>query len=313
MPKVYYYTDKEIGSRFLGPDGDRVEECRKLNVPHPRFVWYKWPGFETTTNPAQADVFVIRQRLNRLTQEQIRSLPYLKGDRAERHVFFDLADNFEHYDLSGAISIRAACTRTLLKHDPNIIPWPWPSGDFGHYISLPKGGFKYDVVFQGQPGGITTMVLKSVENSKGLNSYIHCLPMFFGYLKDPKYIASLRESYPKTLQMGRLALSPCSICRGAVRYRVYEAMSMARVSVHLCDECVLPLASKIDWPSCLIQLPERDAPNVGAILENWLCSHSDKEIIKMGQYAREVWKKWLWRERWGEVIGMLIKERLELT
>lgn len=311
MPKVYYYTDEEVGSHFPGPDGDRVEKCRELNIPHPRFVWYKWPGFEVTADPTKADVFVVRQRLNSLAQEWIQSLPYLKGGQAKRHVFFDLADNFKHYDLSGAISFRAACTNALRERDPNIIPWPWPTEDFGQYIPLPMGGFQHDVVFQGQVGGFTATVLKSVEDTPGLNSYIHRLRCFFGYYKDPEEIASLRASYPRSMQGGRLALAPYHL-RGVVRYRVYEAMSMARVSVHLCDGCVLPWANKIDWSSCLVQIPESNAENTGPILERWLRAHSDKEIVEMGRYAREVWEKWLWRGRYGEVMGMLIRERLGL-
>lgn len=311
MFKVYYYTDSEVGLPWLGPDADRVEHCKKHGLRHPRFIWYDWPRFTETHDPGDADVFVVRQRLAKLSEDQLRSLPYLR-DRVERHVFFDLAENYQHYpSIVGAISIRGTCTRSMLKWDPGIVPWSAAVNDYGEYSSLPQEGFKHDVVFQGQTGGsITEPVLKSVERSQ-LSTHICRLRMFFGYYKDPEEIATLRKSYLESMSLGRLALSPASLSRGAIRYRVYEAMSMARVSVILCDSCVMPLQDQINWSHCLLRLPECEASNVGVILEGWLQTHTDQEIVEMGRYARQMWEKWLWRERWGEVIGMLVRERLE--
>ena len=85
---------------------------------------------------------------------------------------------------------------------------------------------------------------------------------------------------------------------------------MGRVSVSLCDECTLPFADKIDWKRCIVPVRQEDALEVGPIVEFWLSKHSDDEIIKMGEYARAMWKKWLWRDTWAENIGNIVREKL---
>ena len=98
----------------------------------------------------------------------------------------------------------------------------------------------------------------------------------------PKKAAALRESYFRTMQASRLALSPRSNRFGAIRYRLYEAMSMGRVNVHLGDECILPLSDRIAWSDCLVQYAEKDASRVGGFIEDWLSYHTDDDIVDMG-------------------------------
>jgi len=92
--KAYYYTEAETGVPWPGPDADFIlpNGQKKYGVQWPRFVWYALPGFEKTTDPAQADVFVVRQRLIWLSRAQIYGLPYLKGNE-RRHLFFDLGSD----------------------------------------------------------------------------------------------------------------------------------------------------------------------------------------------------------------------------
>jgi len=318
MPKVYYYTDEEVGVHWPGPDPGRQEWCKSQGISHPRFVWYEWPGFVTTTNPAQADVFVVRQRLYEITDEMIDSLPYYKGNARHRHVFFGLGPDVDRSfrDLSKfpGVFLRACVNQDMLKSDPDIIAWPWPVDDLGEYAALPPGGFGLDAMFQGQVVGYTKPVIDSVENS-GLRSHIVRLSEFFSIIhhRDPKKGAELRESYLSSMQNSRIVLCPNDNSLGAIRYRLYETMSMGRVGLFVGDECVLPFSEKIDWRNCIVQIPNCDMSRAGEILENWLGSHSDAGITAMGSYAREAWAKWLRRENWGTIIGELVRERLGLS
>lgn len=317
MPKVYYYTDQEVGVPFPGPDADRVAWCKLQGIPHPRFTWYAWPGFETTTDPRQADVYVVRQRLYALADGAIGSLPYYKDDARHRHVFFDLGPdvgrafrNFSHYP---GVFFRACVNRSMLESDPDIIAWPWPIADLGGHAALPPGGFEYDAMFQGQVVGYTGPVIDSVERSS-LKSYIVRLSEFFSVIRhrNPERGAELRTSYLESMQSSRIVLCPNDNPGGAIRYRLYETMSMGRVGLFVGDECVLPLSDKIAWQNCIVQISNRDMSKAGEFLERWLSEHSDTEITAMGAYAREAWVMWLKRENWGTIVGRLVRERLEI-
>jgi len=317
MLKVYYYTDQEVGISWPGPDPNRAAWCKSQGIPHPRFVWYEWPGFVTTTNPAQADVYVVHQRLYEFTDETIDSLPYYKGDARHRHVFFglgpDVGRSFRDLSHYPGVFLRACVNQDMLKSDPDIVAWPWPVDDLGAYAALPPGGFGLDAMFQGQVVGYTKPVIDSVENSN-LKSHIVRLSEFFSVIRhrDPERGAELRESYLRSMQNSRIVLCPNDNPHGAIRYRLYEAMSMGRVGLFVGDECVLPFSEKIDWQNCIVQISNRDMGTAGEFLENWLGSHSDAEITAMGAHAREMWVHWLKRERWGEIAGLKIREILGL-
>lgn len=316
MPKVYYYTDQEVGIPWPGPDADRVELCKRQGIPHPRFVWYEWPGFEEITDPSQADVFVVRQRLYGLTNEIIGSLPYYKGDLRHSHVFFGLGPDgpkaFRDLSHFPGIFFRACVNRTMLESDPDIIAWPWPVQGVGEYAPLPPHGFEYDAVFQGHAAGISEPVISSVERSN-LKAHIVRVHGFWPSIRSQNLEEGerLRESYLRTMQVSRIAICPNSNQWGSIRYRLYEAMSMGRVNLFIGDKCVLPLSDKIAWQDCMIRVAERDVHKTGEILERWLSEHNDAEIIAMGLYAREAWVKWLKRENWGIIAGELVRERLE--
>jgi len=315
--KVYYYTDREVGLPWPGPDADRVEWCKSQGIPHPRFVWYEWPGFVTTTDPRQADVYVVRQRLYGLTDKIIESLPYYKGDARHRHVFFGLGPDgpkaFRDLSRFPGVFFRACVNRNMLKSDPDIIAWPWPVDDLGSHIALPPGGFGLDAAFQGQVVGCTKPVIDSVERSS-LSTHIVRMREFFSTLRrrDPKKAAEFKKSYLESMQSSRIALCPNDNAHGSIRFRLYEAMSMGRVNLFVGDNCVLPLSDKIDWQNCIIQVAECNIHETGKILEDWLSKHSDAEITAMGSYARDMWAQWLQRARWGTVAGLKVRERLSL-
>lgn len=317
MPEVYYYTDQEVGIPWPGPDPGRKAWCELQGIPHPRFTWYKWPGFAATTDPRQADVYVVHQRLYELTNEMIESLPYYRGDARHRHVFFglgpDVGRSFRDLSQYPGVFFRACVNHDMLRSDPDIIAWSWPVADLGKYATLPPGGFEYDAVFQGQVVGHTKPVIDSVGRS-GLRSYVIRLSEFFSTIRhrDPKRGTELRKSYLESMQASRIALCPNDNPHGAIRYRLYEAMSMGRVNLFVGDECVLPLSDRIDWQNCIVQISNRDMDKAGEFLERWLSKRSDAEIMAMGARAREAWATWLKRENWGTIVGKLVRERLGL-
>lgn len=310
--KVYYYVDAEVGIPFPGPDADFLlpNGQKKYDVPWPRFIWYELPGFDKTDNPAEADLFCLRQRLIWLSDEQVRNLPHLKGNE-HRHLFFDLGPDsdpraFRTFPDVPAIFISATCDAKMM---PYVIPWPWPVDDLLAHTKL--DGFQYDVVFQGQTvQGGEKVLLDSIQNA-GLNVHVRRNPSFYGtMLWGAPEKAQLHHEFLATLSAARLSLCHRSNSRGVVRYRFYEAMSMGRVPVLFCDDCVLPFSNRIDYACCSVLLKESDVPHAGEVLKAWLAKHKDEEIVEMGKYGRLMWERWLKRERWGEIVEAVVRERL---
>jgi len=314
MLRVYYYTDDEVGSPFPGPDADRLQYFGGV----PRFVWYEWPGFEVTTDPIWADVFVVRQRLSKLTEQQVRGLPYLRGNE-ERHVFFDLNDHYiKTFPDIQAIFFRSCCTRAMLAVNPGIVLWPWAVMEslVHDYVSLPAGGFKYDIVYQGQPSDVASAMLVSLQKADlSMRSHLKILRTFWPNIRDhgdPEEAANLRTSYLETMSAGRLILCPMSNTWGATRIRLFETMAMGRFQVHLNDKVVLSFGDKIDWDKCLLRLPLSAIGDIHEILPGWLAEHSDEEIIERGRYAREMWQEWFAPQHWGRTAGIIVREKLGL-
>lgn len=320
-PRVYFYTDQEVGVHWPGPDADFIVNGKPKvpNTPWPRFEWCAFNGFEPTTNPSVADIFVIRQRLIWLSIDQIYNLPHLKPHTAHRHVFFDLGSDsdpqcFRDFPDIPAIFFRAAAGKEMMTNTPTTIPWTWPVEDFSHYTLVPGGGFKYDVVFQGQVGNrpIGRIAVQHLEAATQLKCHLLFTEGFYGFMPDGDRRAHLRNTYRDTLHRGRLSLNPANIPQGVVRYRFHEALSMGRVPLYIDDLGVLPFEDRIDYPRCCVRLSESELPNIGNILSAWLANHTDRDIIEMGRYGREMWKRWMDRSRWAEIIEEIVRERLEL-
>ncbi len=317
--KIYFYTDEEVGMPWPGEDHDRHISG---DFPEPRFQLCAFPGFERTTDPAQADVFVCRQRLAWLTDKQIRGLPYLRGNE-RRHVFFGLGpdanrDCYRMWPDIPAIYIRATCNQEMLKANPMTVAWPWPheTEDMGPYVRQPGQGYEYDVVFQGCANNeLGRRAARLIGQTQRLKTHIQVNHEWWPDMKDKARQEELRRQYLETLNKGRLHLVPTSVeldgrTMGVVRYRFYEGMYLGVVGVHLCDGCVLPLADKIDWGRCVVTVRESDVDSLGDILVDWLSRHSDGEIVEMGRYARQMWERWIDRRRWAENVAQIVRERL---
>lgn len=317
MPSVYFYTDAEVGVPWPGPDADRHISG---DFPEPRFNWCAFPGFERTDDPAQADVFVVRQRLAQLSNEQIRGLPYLRGNEL-RHVFFGLGPDanracYRTWPDIPAIYIRATCNQEMLRANPTTVAWPWPHeiDDMGPYVRKPEQDFVHDIAFQGCVNNeLGRAIIASVEE-EGLTKHVQVNPAWWPDMKDKKEKAHLRRTYLNAMSGARLHLVPTAVkldgrLMGVVRYRLYEGMYLGVIGVHICDGCVLPLWDKIDWARCVITIREADADRTGEILREWLARHDDDHIRTMGLYARQMWWRWIDRRRWGENVAQIVRER----
>jgi len=287
--KVYNYTPDECG----------IDEFESGTL--------RLAGFEETKIPAEADVFAVPRMMYWMGVEKIKALPYLKGNE-ERHAMFCVADWFRQPLGIPAMMFRCDCTKWIKAQDPTTIPWAWPVDDLGEWVDLP---FERDVVFQGWSStNMTHVVCKSVQES-ALSAHIQIHDFFYGYEDESQpSTQELRETFLRSMATSRLSLCARSIPEGIARYRFYEALSMGRVPVHFCDNCVLPFADRIDYDRCTIHLPESEAPRTGEILTQWLKDHDDDEIRAMGAYGREMWARWLDSNHWDELFAEVVRERL---
>lgn len=300
--RVYFYTDEEMGVPWPGPDADRGGY---KDIP-PRFNWCEFPGFDVTEKPEEADVFVVRQRLSQLTDEQLLALPHRTPQNIGHHVFFDLADNFYLYPIEGAIQFRGCADMEMVAAQPSIIPIAWPTEDFGHLTDF---DWEYDVVFQGQHNVLADRAMDSCVNV-GLKCNFVPLEEFWPHIRNKDHDRGMKlwDSFRENIRTGRLSLCPRTLERGVIRYRLYEAMSMKRVSVFICDTCIGPFPDRIDWDMCIIKIWENQVDDTGPIIRDWLAKYSEQELIARGNYAREAWETYLDRRQYGKVIAEKVKE-----
>jgi hypothetical protein len=286
--KAYTYTAQELGKDRL-PDGQ-----------------LRLSGFDRTTDPRAADVFIVPAIMQWVGKEALLNLPYLKGNE-RRHVMFNLGEWMGVSLGIPAIMIRCDTTKRLLTQDPTAVAWPWPVEDLGAWIDRP---FETDVVFRGWVSTpLTDTVCDSVLNTPSLKSHIYRSNRFYGYI-EPEEQKVLHQSFLETLAASRLSLCARSIPEGVVRYRLYESLSMGRVPVHFCDGCVMPFADRIDWDFCTLTIPEADAPAAGDIIADWLGENTDEKIRERGAYGRAMWDRWLNSAKWDQLFAEVTKERL---
>lgn len=293
--KAFYYSPWHVGMQEYPPG------------------YFKLAGFEPTENAGEADCFVLPTDIRYVTDAQICALPYLCGNES-RHVFFSLSEH-----PTRALPVNALAFRTdhneRLRDQSNTLARVigWGVADLAQYLPFPEDGFDYDI--HAQMWASTDLTHITVESCRRAGLVVHDQrqTFFYGTLEtnnDPS-LGELRTTFLETMQRSRLVLVPRS--KVAVnRYRFFEAMSMGRVPVLLCEGVLLPCADKIDYTRCSIRINERDAPRVGTMLGTWLADHSDAELIEMGQYGREMWERWLNCARWEEIWGELVTESLHV-
>lgn len=248
-------------------------------------------------------------RIDKTFIKGVEELPYWK-DYEYKHVFFDCSD-FEVF-LGGTSALLIRCNvRNFMLRDKNTIPWFWPVEDLGDYVSIPEGGFKYEASFQ---GWLSTNTRKqSVNSCKNIlgNRFNHkTFNDFYGLLSDKEEQKRRRKSFLKSQQESKILLAPQSI-PGVFPYRFYEAMSSGRIPALFCTGYHLPFQNKIDWDKCTLRFDAEQANNAGNLIKNFLENTTEEKIIEMGKYGREMWYKWLNRDKQPELIAYVLNERLK--
>lgn len=303
--KIYIYKENEV-NQF---------------PPFKERPWIpKGPNIIEVENPDEADYIICPAALHRIKSKN----PYLRVDfrhagvetlkywdkYESKHVFFDCSD-FE-VSLGGTSATLIRCNvRDFMLVDKNTIPWPWPVDDLKDYISTPEGGFKYDATFQ---GWLSTETRKqsviSCMNELGERFNHKTFRDFFGHLTDKSEEERRRISFLQSQQESKILLAPQSI-PGVFPYRFYEAMSSARIPALFCTGYHLPFQNEIDWDKCTIRFDAEQASMAGKLIKSFLNQNSEEKIIEMGEYGREMWDKWLNRNKQPELVAYVLEQKLK--
>lgn len=238
----------------------------------------------------------------------VETLKYWK-EFEHKHVFFDCSD--WETSLGGTSAILIRCNvRDFMLTDKNTIPWFWPVEDLVDYTLIPDGGFKYDASFQ---GWLSTKTRKDSVNSciKYLeNRFDHrTFKDFYGHLSSEEEQKHRRENFLTSQQESKILLAPQSI-PGVLPYRFFEAMSSERIPALFCTGYLLPFQNEIDWERCTLRFDAEQAENAGKLIKDFLEKASDQQIIEMGKYGREMWLRWLNRDKQPELVAYALGKRL---
>lgn len=303
--KIYTYKNEDIAQ--FPPFKERLWMPKGSNV------------FEVD-NPIDADYIICPAALHTIKSKNpnlrvnnslfagVETLKYWK-EFEHKHVFFDCSD-FE-VSLGGTSAVLIRCNvREFMLTDKNTISWPWPVDDLGEYTSVPQGGFKFDACFEGWLSTETRKSsVKSCQDVLGPKFNHKTFRDFYGLLADANEQTRRRESFLKSQQEAKVLLAPQSI-PGVFPYRFYEAMSSARIPALFCTGYYLPFQDKIDWDRCTLRFDAEQSPNAGKLIKDFLDKTSESEIIEMGKYGREMWYKWLNRDKQEELIAYALEQKL---
>lgn len=303
--KIYIYKEEEI-------------------THFPKFQERPWipsgEGVIEVQNPKDADFIICPVALHRMKSKdetlRVDKLKYgpetLKywNNYENKHIIFDCSDYEVSLGGTSATLIRCNVRDFMINNDKNTIPWYWPVEDLGGYTPIPEGGLKYDVGFQ---GWLSTKTRKqAVESCKsvfGDKCYYKTFTNFYGLMNDKEEQKRRRESFLKTQQETLILLAPQSI-HGVFPYRFYEAMSAGRIPALFCTGYHLPFQDEIDWDKCTLRYDAEDAPRAGKLIKAFLDNVSDKKLIEMATYGREMWYKWLNRDKQSELITYVLKKKI---
>lgn len=302
--KLYILKDKEINHFPKFQERPWIPENGKF-------------GVEYVDNPREANYIICPVALHRIKSKDetlrvekwkygVEDLPYWT-EYEYKFVFFDCSD-YEVY-LGGTKATLIRCNvRDFMLKDPNTISWFWPVDNLKDYCNHIK--FKYDVSFQ---GWLSTDTRKNcVESCKkifGNNFYHQTFTDFHGHRPDDAETNRRRETFLKLQQETKILLAPQSI-QGVFPYRFYEAMSSARVPALFCSGYYLPFQNEIDWDKCTIRFDAEQSLNAGELIKDFLNKISTNKIVEMGIYGREMWEKWLNRDKQQELIAYILNKRV---
>lgn len=258
-----------------------------------------------TEDPAQADVLLMPVLADRLGLTRLRALPYREhGGKVVVMCIGDYMNDIVGIGYSG-LFFRSDATKKVTDADPSTIPWPWPVDNLTSWYDKP---FECDVSFCGWLSSAELRTAISSLDRSGLLCSIMPNKGFYGYMTEQQQ-ADLRGPFLESMAAGRLNLCVRTF-DGAIRYRFYEAMSMGRCIIHVNDNCNYPFAGKIDYDRFVIRVRESDACNIGYVAKNTLASLSDWELRERGKYAQEMWRTYLDREKWAEIMTDVVREKI---
>lgn len=288
--KQYIYSPAEVGLRSWENATLRLE-------------------VDTTTNPAEADIFVCPGLLLLFPlASSLDRFPYMRGNEA-RHVFFDISENGTIYRKQ-CIFIRCNLKRSMLARDPNSISWSWPVEDYAECIGVPLGGFLYDVSFHGWLScDLRSKASQSCLDHPGLKCDIARYVDFTGNIYSTEEGIRRRAEFRRSMRESRLALCPESI-PGDFPYRFFEAMSAARVPVMVGSGYILPFDQEIPYSKFILEIDHADVRHTGRIIREFLDKHNDEELIHMGKLARHYWEKFLDRDKWPRTMAYAVTQKL---
>lgn len=282
----------------------------------------QWPsgelalaGMDAVTDPREADVFIVPGNLSSFRsgidfdKQCLYRLPYYQGNE-DRHVFFDVSDNFTKAVEFQSIFIRCDVRSWMLPADPNTIQVAWPVEDFSECMSVPEGGFKYDISFHAW----LSSSARSVSSQACLeHPQLTCdmarYPNFTGYIYYEEEGIRRRSEFRRSMRESRIALCPESI-PGVLPYRFFEAMSAGRVPLLVSSDYVLPFSSLIPYYQFVITLPRDSAQNAGSIARKFLSDYDDATIATMGRQARHYWERYLDCRKWPEIMGEAVRSQM---
>lgn len=290
MIQQYVYSAKEAGLNAW-PSGElRLE------------------GIPITADPSSARLFVCPGPLLLFQKPtDLDRFPYIHG-REEQHVFFDCSDWDTLYTRKNCIFIRCNLKRFMLEAHPNSVAWPWPVADFGD--STMVSGFRFDLSFQGWLSSEWRIqAATACAETSGLKCDIATYSDFFGYLKDGSEEQARRKAeFRRSMQESRIALCPQSI-DGCLPYRLYEALSAARIPLLVGSNYTLPFEDEIPYSDFIIRCPAKHADKAGEIALEFIRAHTDEQIIEKGIQARYYWTKYLHGD-WPKTMSYAIQKKL---
>jgi len=304
MLKAFVYDDIEFMrvSRFTPEQLDRA----RVALPN---------TFEQTRNPSGADFYWLPADAGHweayhggalAIHERLPMLSHWRGNEA-RHVAYFCSDGADPVGLP-LIMFRQSFYKN--RRDPNVVAWPYAVEDFGNLVTGDFSELPYDVSFVGSRASSKARIASfdSVYNTRELNSFLDDSKMHWGSVENTEVGRRRKALFVKSMAESKLVLAARG--GGLSCYRFFEAMSAGRVPVLFADDWQLPHADLIDWPSCIVQIPERDAGMAGPILLDYLAHTTDDELAAMGCRCRQAWCAYLNPVVWPEQMERCVKERL---
>lgn len=259
--------------------------------------------FENVTyvkTPAEANVIPIplSVRPDTLPEELLLKIIKHLNQPEWKFTAFDCSDFEGMYPkVPMWMPIRSNLKSWMKRENPRSISWAWPVEDLKHLVSIPEGGFKYPLGFQGWVwSNVRVHSTASCNATFGRGFDFSGYKDFYGYIEKTPEGFRRKEQFHRSLSECKLQLTPCSI-HEVFPYRFFEAMSAGRVPVLFCTGYQLPWAHRIPWDEVSIRFEANDCVNAGPLIKTWLLNHTDEQIIEMGLKARHYWDRYLNRDK----------------